>query len=85
MAQKLLLEEVEEEDTVMDAKELASKELVEIVANKVAKRATADRKKKMQVWDRQDIESPLKVVTPLLVVKALATKSNTYCAILLFQ
>jgi hypothetical protein len=49
MAQKLLLEEVEEEEAVMDAKELASKELVEIVANKVAKRATADRKKKMQV------------------------------------
>jgi hypothetical protein len=48
MAQKLLLEEVEEEDAVMDAKELDSKELVEIVASKVTKRAIAGRKKKMQ-------------------------------------
>jgi hypothetical protein len=49
MAQKLLLEEAaEEEDGVMDANELGSKELVEIVANKVTKRAIAGRKKKMQ-------------------------------------
>jgi hypothetical protein len=48
MAQKLLPEEVEEEDAVMDMKELLSKELVEIVANKVTKRAIAGRKKKMQ-------------------------------------
>jgi ABC-type sugar transport system ATPase subunit len=48
MAQKLLLEEAEEEDRVMDAKELDSKELVEIVANKVTKRAITGRKKKIQ-------------------------------------
>ena len=48
IAQKLLLEEVEEEDGVMEAKELDSKELVGIVASKVTKRAIAGRKKKMQ-------------------------------------
>ncbi len=48
IAQKLLLEEVEEEDAVMEAKELDSKELVGIVASKVTKRAIAGRKKKMQ-------------------------------------
>jgi hypothetical protein len=48
MAQKLLLEEAEEEDAAMDAKEHDSKELVKIVANKVTKRAIAGRKKKMQ-------------------------------------
>jgi hypothetical protein len=84
IAQKLLLEEVEE-DAVMEAKELNSKELVGIVASKVTKRAIAGRKKKMQACDRQDIECQLKVVTLLSIAKALATKLNTYCELLLFQ
>jgi hypothetical protein len=48
IAQKLLLEEVEEGDAVMEENELDSKELVGIVASKVTKRAIAGRKKKMQ-------------------------------------
>jgi hypothetical protein len=48
IAQKLLLEEVEEEVVVMEAKELDSKELVGIMASKVIKRAIAGRKKKIQ-------------------------------------
>jgi hypothetical protein len=74
-----LLEEAEEEDAAM---ELNSKELVEIVANKVTKRVVAGRRKKMPTKDPQDIEYQVKVVTPQSIVGA--TKSNTYCVLLLF-
>lgn len=69
-----LLEEAEEEGAETDKKELNSKELTKIVANK--ERSCWQKKENAGLrpsGDLPDIEYQMKVVTQLLIVRALAT------------